>query len=268
MEPYDFTAGRSPLLVSMPHVGTYVPDAIQAQFSEEAMGLPDTDWFVDRLYSFLDELGASVIRANYSRYVIDLNRAPDSAPLYPGADNTELCPTTTFAGDSIYKYRLPLEPEEIDKRRFDVWHPYHAQIKSELAAIKARHGIALLWDAHSIKSRVPRFFDGILPDLNLGTGGGATAEAELIRRVANVARDAEGFDHVVDGRFKGGYITRAYGRPEDGCHAIQLEIGQRCYMSDKPPFGLDQASANKLRPVLRLMLETAISWAESAVEPA
>ena len=267
MEPFDFTAGRTPLLVSMPHVGTHVPDAIASQFSEEAIGLPDTDWFVDRLYNFLHELGASVIRANHSRYVIDLNRAPDSTPLYPGADNTELCPTTTFAGDPIYKYRLPLEPEEIDKRRIEVWYPYHAKIKAELAAIKARHGIALLWDAHSIKSQVARFFEGVLPDLNLGTGGGTTADVELIRRVANVARDAEGFSHVVDGRFKGGYITRAYGQPDQNCHAIQLELGQRSYMSDKPPFGLDQTLAGKLRPVLRLMLETAITWAESAGEP-
>ena len=142
------------------------------------------------------------------------------------------------------------------------------QRKAELAAIKARHGIALLWDAHSIKSHVPRFFEGTLPDLNLGTGGGTTADVELIRRVALVARDAGGFSHVVDGRFKGGYITRAYGRPEEDCHAVQLELGQRTYMSDRPPYGLDRALADGLRPVLRRMLETAIDWAESAVEQA
>ena len=178
MDPYRFTAGTAPLLVSMPHVGTEVPAEQAARMTEAGLSLADTDWHVDRLYDFLGDLGASVIAATQSRYVIDLNRAPDSRPLYPGASNTELCPTSTFGEAPIYREGQGPSPEEIEIRLDTIWRPYHAKIREEIERIKAAHGIAVLWDAHSIRSEVPRFFEGRLPDLNLGTAGGESASAE------------------------------------------------------------------------------------------
>jgi len=263
MDPFRFSPGAAPLLVSMPHVGTHVPEAIAARMTEPALALADTDWHVDRLYNFLGDLGASVIAATHSRYVIDLNRDPEGTPLYPGASETELCPTTSFAQEAIYLKGGAPDAAEVARRRGTVWQPYHDRVRQELAAIKARHGLALLWDAHSIRSRVPRFFEGRLPDLNLGSGGGVTAAPELIERVAETARSAatEGYSHAVDGRFKGGYITRAYGKPEGGTHALQLELSQITYMDENPPYGFREDLAAEVRPVLRRLLETALTWA-------
>ena len=261
MEPYFFLPGRSPLLVSMPHIGTHVPTAVSTAMTDEARALPDTDWYLDRLYNFLNDLGASVLQANYSRYVIDLNRDPDSKPLYPEASNTELCPTTTFAQDQIYKYLLMVEDHEVSRRLIEVWRPYHQKLKAELETIKSRHGIAVLWDAHSIRSEVPRFFDGKLPDFNIGTVDGTSAARDLIVQLKLVAKQAEGFSSVVDGRFKGGYITRTYGDPENGVHAVQLELSQSTYMNEDPPYGMNMDKCALVRPVLRQMLDTALDWA-------
>ena len=180
MEPYRFTPGAAPLLVSMPHVGTHIPDSIAARMTPAALEVPDTDWHVDRLYDFLGELGAASIAATHSRYVIDLNRAPDGAALYPGASNTELCPTARFDNAPIYGAGPDGRPgapsgTEIVGRTERYWRPYHERLDMELAAMRARHGIVVLFDAHSIRSRVPRFFEGRLPDINLGTGGGGGA---------------------------------------------------------------------------------------------
>jgi N-formylglutamate deformylase len=259
MDPYRYRPGRSALLVSIPHAGTQVPPAVAARMTEAARALPDTDWHVDRLYDFLEDLDASVLAATQSRFVIDLNRAPDGAPLYPGASNTELCPTTTF--DELPVYRTGQEPDEaeIETRRTQVWRPYHERLQAELDAIKARHGIALLWDAHSIRSRVPRFFEGRLPDLNFGSGGGVSADPALLGRLAEVARTS-GYTQAVDGRFKGGYITRAYGRPDEGVHAVQLELSQVIYMDEAPPYGFREDLAAGLRPVLRQLLERGLDW--------
>ena len=263
MEPYRFTPGDSPLLVSMPHVGTHVPEAIAAGMTEAALALPDTDWHVDRLYDFLGNLGASVIAATHSRYVIDLNRDPAGKPLYPGASETELCPTTLFDSGPIYRDGRAPDAEEVARRRETVWQPYHDRVSETLEALKAQHGLALLWDAHSIRSAVPRFFEGRLPDLNLGSGSGVTAAPALIERVAEAARSAaaEGYSHAVDGRFKGGYITRAYGNPQSGIHALQLELSQITYMDENPPYGFREDLAVQVRPVLRRLLETALDWA-------
>jgi N-formylglutamate deformylase len=261
MDPYRYRQGRSPLLVSIPHAGTQVPPEIVARMSEAAQALPDTDWHVDRLYDFLGELGASVLAATQSRYVVDLNRAPDGKPLYPGASNTELCPASTFDEQPVYRAGQGPDEAEVEARRARVWRPYHERLQAELEAIRARHGIALLWDAHSIRSRVPRFFEGRLPDLNFGTGGGATADPGLTDRLAGVAAAARGYSHAVNGRFKGGYITRAYGRPAEGVHAIQLELSQIIYMDEAPPYGFREDLAAGIRPVLRLLLENALDWA-------
>ena len=261
MDPYRFTGGTAPLLVSMPHVGTEVPEAQAARMTEAGLGLADTDWHVDRLYDFLGELGASVISATQSRYVIDLNRPADGKPLYPGASNTELRPTTTFDEQPIYRAGEEPDEAEVALRRRFVWRPYHDRLRAELDAIKARHGLAILWDAHSIRSRVPRFFEGRLPDLNLGTGGGVTADPELIARLASRAGADSSYSHVVDGRFKGGAITRSYGDPAAGFHAVQLELSQITYMDEDPPYGFREDLATGIRPMLRGLLEAALEWA-------
>src|SRR3990172_3675636 len=204
MEPFRFTAGSTPLLVSIPHAGTYVPAPIADRFSAAARPLPDTDWHVDRLYDFLGELGAGVIAATPSRFVIDANRAPGDRPLYPGASNTGLCPTTTFDDMPIYQKGMAPDESEIAARRARIWRPYHDRLQAELKALKAKHGVALLWDAHSIRSHVPRFFADRLPDLNFGSAGGTSAAPELLSRLGAGARAAPGYSHVVEGRLKGG----------------------------------------------------------------
>jgi N-formylglutamate deformylase len=264
-EAYEFRGGSAPLLVSMPHSGTFMPSAVQARMTEAALRLPDTDWHIPQLYDFLEEIGASVLQATHSRYFIDLNRSPDGRPLYPGQDNTELCPTTTFDGQPVYKPGQVPPDVEVAERRDLIWQPYHDRLANELAGMRERHGIALLWDAHSIKSEVPRFFDGKLPDLNLGTGDGLAAGESLVDLLLAVARDAEenlGYTHVLNGRFKGGYITRYHGRPRTGIHAVQLELSQATYMDEAHPFTFRKTRAKKIRPVLKGLLQSMLAWAE------
>jgi len=268
--PFTLTRRKSPLLVSMPHCGTHLPPAMKSRLTPAALSLPDTDWHIPELYDFLEGIEASVLTATHSRYYIDLNRDPDSKSLYPGADNTELCPTTTFAQEPVYRSGQAPNAPEIQERREAVWRPYHAALAEELAGLRARHGYALLWDAHSIKSEVPRFFEGRLPDLNLGTGGGTSAHPELLDLLGAVARDAEeslGFTHAVNGRFKGGYITRYHGRPRMGVHAVQLELSQITYMDEAPPYGFREDLAEKIRPVLAGLLQAMLSWAEMEAIP-
>jgi N-formylglutamate deformylase len=260
MDVYEFTPGAAPLLVSMPHVGTHVPPAIAARMTNLALTLPDTDWNIDRLYDFLDEIGAPVIQATHSRYVIDLNRAPDGKPLYPGVSNTELCPTTQFDGGPIYRTGQAPGEAEVAERLQAYWRPYHERLAAELQAIKARHGYALLFDAHSIRSVVPRFFAGRLPDLNLGTGDGASAAPGLAARLIEAAGEAGGYSSVLNGRFKGGYITRRYGRPVERVHAVQLELAEATYMDEDPPYGFRDELAARLRPSLRALLIAMLEW--------
>ncbi len=268
MQPFDFIPGTAPLLVSMPHSGLQVPAELSARMTEAALALPDTDWHIPQLYDFMGDLKASVITATQSRYVIDLNRAPDGRPLYPGASNTELCPTSSFDEQPLYRDGQGPSAAEVAERREAVWQPYHAKIAEELQAIKARHGYALLWDAHSIRSRVPRFFEGRLPDLNLGTGDGTAADAGMIDLLGAVARDAEGigFTHAINGRFKGGYITRHHGNPADGIHAVQLELSQITYMDEEPPYGFQEERAAEIRPVISGLIHAMLAWAELELE--
>jgi N-formylglutamate deformylase len=213
-----------------------------------------------RLYDFAGELGASILRPFYSRYVIDLNRPPDGKPLYPGASNTELCPTRCFDESPIYQRSDEPGSAEIAARKRRYWQPYHNHIASTLAALKARHGIALLFDAHSILSQVPRFFEGKLPDLNLGTAGGKSCKPSLETALRAVLEGASGYTHVVNGRFTGGYITRSYGDPENGVHAVQLEQAQCSYMNESPPYEYREDLAEGVRPTLRALLETMLEW--------
>jgi len=261
---YTLRRGTVPLLVSMPHIGTAIPPALRAAYTPEALKVEDTDWHLQTLYSFLPEMGASVLTPHYSRYVIDLNRPPDDAPMYPGASNTELCPTRFFSGAPLYQPGCEPAPDERARRREAYWQPYHAALAAELARLKALHGFALLWDAHSIRSQIPWLFDGTLPDLNIGTADGASAHEAITASVAQACAALPGITTAVNGRFKGGYITRRYGQPSSDVHAVQLEMCQRLYMEEVPPFAYDAALASRIQPVLRNMLSSALSACRSS----
>jgi len=255
MAPYTFRAGRSPLVVSMPHTGTHIPDVIAQRMTEVALTVPDTDWHMEELYDFLDALGASVLVATHSRYVVDLNRPPDNANLYPGQDTTGLCPVDTFFRQPLYRPGQAPDEVETAERVARYWNPYHAKLAEALAELKARHGRALLWDAHSIFSVVPRFFEGTLPDFNLGTADGRSCASGTGEALLAVAERAPGYRAVLNGRFKGGYITRRYGRPADGVHAFQLELSEATYMDETPPYSFRDDLAARVRPHLRAMVE-------------
>ena len=256
---FDLHIGASPLLISMPHVGTDLPPAIERRLSEAARRLPDTDWHLERLYDFTQAYGASVIRARLSRYVVDLNRPPDDADLYPGRNTTGLCPIGTFANQPVYRPGQEPSSDEIAERVETYWRPYHDQLAAALAGIRDQHGHALLWDAHSIRSRVPFLFEGRLPDLNLGTGGGA-CPPRLAARLEVAAKSVRGYTAVLDGRFTGGHITRHYGAPAVGVVAAQLELAQITYMNERHPFAFSDRKARRLRPVLRTLLDTFAAW--------
>lgn len=257
---YELHRGKGPLLISVPHAGTAVPEDIAARFNSAALPLPDTDWHVDTLYDFAAGIGASMIVANYSRYVIDLNRPMDDRSLYPGQTTTGLIPIDTFDGDPIYQNDIDPDLAEVMARVEAYWKPYHNALAAELERIKAQHGHAVLWDAHSIASEVPRLFDGVLPDFNFGTNSGASCSESLAQRVFETAQGFEDYTSVINGRFKGGFITRNYGRPADGFHAIQLELSQATYMDERPPWPFRIDLANHVRPNIRTLLECCLDW--------
>ena len=265
MDLYNLTVGGSPLLISIPHSGLFVPEEIKARFSALASPLPDTDWHIDRLYDFTQELGATIIKANYSRYVIDLNRPPDDATLYPGQLKVGLCPAELFNGGSIYKDGTVPDQEEINSRREKYWQPYHVEIAAHLQRIKDKHGYALLYDAHSIPSVMPRLFEGKLPDLNLGTNNGAACAPE-ISGIAFAAAKNSKFSSILNGRFIGGYITRHYGNPGNDIHALQMELTQLNYMDEKT-LAYNEKRAAELRPVLGSVLSAFLDGAKSVYSP-
>ena len=255
---FTLQAGTAPLLVSMPHIGTEIPMELQSSYVPRALDVEDTDWHLAQLYDFLPSIGASVLQPKISRYVIDLNRPPDDAPMYPGAANTELCPTHFFTGDALYKPDQEPSKQEIQRRKIAYWQPYHDALAAELARIKALHGFALLWDAHSIRSQIPWLFEGKLPDLNIGTASGAAAHASISDAAAAAAPPVSGFTQVINGRFKGGYITRHYGQPAQHIHAIQLEKCQSLYMQEIPPFAYDAALGLQIQPTLQRMMQSSL----------
>jgi N-formylglutamate deformylase len=257
---FRFKAGKVPLLVSMPHVGTDIPDDIAARLAPCALAKADTDWHLAQLYGFVEELGGSTLAARWSRYVIDLNRPPEDNNLYPGLDTTGLCPVDTFGREALYLPGMAPSNEEVERRLARYWRPYHEQLRSELDRLLAEHGRVVLWDAHSIASQVPRFFEGRLPDLNFGTAEGRSCAPGLEQAVLKVARDQDKFSIAVNGRFKGGHITRFYGRPDQHVHAIQLEMCQCLYMDEAPPFAYRPDNAAQVAPLLRRMLESALEW--------
>ena len=255
---YRLQRGTAPLLLSIPHMGTEIPAGLRGDYVPRAREVEDADWHLDRLYAFAGELGASVLQPTLSRYVIDLNRPPDDTPMYPGASNTELCPSRFFTGDALYRDGFVLAPEEKARRRASAWQPYHQALQEELARIKAQHGHALLWDAHSIRAEIPWLFEGRLPDLNIGTADGRSADTSIAQAVVAAAARHPGFTHVLNGRFKGGYITRQYGRPAENVHAVQLEMCQHLYMREAPPWNYEPGQAARVQPVVRAMVEAAL----------
>ena len=259
--PFRFRQGTRPLLISMPHVGTHVPPALAARLSDEGQRVPDTDWHLERLYDFADALGASVLVATHSRYVIDLNRPPDGASLYPGQSVTGLCPVDLFDDQPLYRDPADVPGQaEMAERREAIWQPYHTQLAQELARIKAQHGAAALWDAHSIRSVLPRFFEGRLTDLNLGTANGASCSPLLAEQLLAIGQSAPGYTAVLNGRFKGGHITRQYGHPAQGIHAVQLEMTQCSYMQESWPFDYLPEVAAGVQPTVRRMLEAVLAF--------
>jgi N-formylglutamate deformylase len=257
---FQLTRGDTPLVVSLPHCGEHIPESLRAAFVPRALSVEDTDWHLQRLYAFARELGASMLVPRASRYVVDLNRPPDDTPMYPGANNTELCPTRFFTGDPLYLEGRAPTKEEIAARREAWWRPYHDALRGELDRVKAAHGHAVLFDGHSIKARLPWLFEGELPALNLGTASGASCAPSLRTALAGVLAGQQRYGHVVDGRFKGGYITRHYGRPAENVHAVQLEMIWDCYMDEDAPWGWREDRAAEVTPVLRELLRTMRDW--------
>ncbi len=259
-EVFVLSPGTIPLLVSLPHVGTHLPEEQKPRYVERALALEDTDWHLERLYDSVPGLGASLIVPKYSRYLIDLNRPPDNAPMYAGANNTELCPTHFFTGDPLYRDSMEPDADEINRRREQYWQPYHNAVTGELQRLKNQFGYALLFDGHSIRVELPWLFPGRLPDLNLGTADGRSCALSLRTLVAGRLKAQSDYSHVVDGRFKGGYITRHYGRPAESIHAVQMEMCQRLYMNESPPFDYRPDLAAKVQPLLTSILKNMLTW--------
>ena len=263
--------GDAPLVLSVPHAGTRLPGEIESRLVSPWLARKDTDWYVDRLYSFAGELGATVIRTLVSRTVIDVNRDPEGRSLYPGQATTELCPTTTFDGERLYREGGEPDAREIATRRDRYYAPYHAAISAEIGRLRDSHGTVVLFDAHSIRSVVPRLFDGTLPVFNIGTNSGRSCAPELARSLREIC-DSSGLPTVVDGRFKGGYITRHYGQPDSGVHAVQLELAMRGYLDEPttelregrwpPPY--EEAGAAALTRTLRRVVEVCAGFARRA----
>ena len=259
--PYRFRQGRVPLVVSMPHSGTWIPPSLSRDMTDAALLRADTDWHLPRLCDFAVAMGASVIAATHSRYVVDLNRPPDDVNLYPGKDTTSLCPIDTFGKQPVYRAGRTPTPEAIRKRVDRYWVPYHRRLAGELERVRSEHGVVVLWHAHSIVSVAPRFFEGTLTDFNLGTGGGSSCDASLAGRLHAALRGHGGFSAVLNGRFKGGHITRHYGRPDGSVHAVQMEMAQATYMDERSPFTYREDLATRVRPVLQEQLQVALGWA-------
>jgi len=257
---FKLKRGNSQLLVSMPHVGTQLPGWLIPRLSEQALTLPDTDWYLEELYDFLQDIDVTVISANYSRYVVDLNRSADDISLYPGSDVTGLCPIDTFSGKLIYEHETYLDATEIKSRLNRFWFPYHRALACEISRIKAIHGNVIVWEAHSIRSEVPRFFDGELPQLNIGTADGTSCQQDLIEKIVDVIKANGDYSWVANGRFKGGFITRNYTQPSQGINTMQLEIAMRSYMdesSSSPKFDNDKAKS--LRVLLKAMMQSLLN---------
>lgn len=260
----------SPLIVSVPHTGLEIPPDIESGLVSRWLARKDADWWVDRLYDFVPGLGATVVRTTISRTVIDVNRDPSGRSLYPGQNTTELCPATTFDGEPLYREGGQPGAAGIARRHADFFEPYHLALRAEIERLREAHRKVVVFEAHSIRSRIPRLFEGELPHFNIGTNSGMSCDLALSSAVAKRCAASQ-FEHVINGRFKGGYTTRHYGEPARGVHAIQLELAMRAYL-DEPaspspenwPPDYDVARAGPLRAVLKRILETCLEFASQA----
>jgi N-formylglutamate deformylase len=263
---FTLRQGRTPLIISMPHVGTLIPEDQRERYAPRALQVEDTDWHLEPLYAPIAEaLGASLIVPRYSRYLIDLNRPPEDTPMYPGASNTELCPTRFFSGEPLYREGQAPDAVEKQRRLQQYWLPYHRALTAEMNRLKNLYGHALLFDAHSIRSELPWLFEGRLPDLNLGTVDGRSCDAAITARLGEILAAQGDYTQVVNGRFKGGFITRHYGQPAQGWHAVQLEMCWRCYLQQEgAPWAFDEARAAAIRPLLMQLLQAMLAWKPAA----
>jgi formiminoglutamase len=259
MSGIEVILGDSPVVLGLPHTGTDIPDDCLVRLNDTGRARADTDWHIDRLYAGLLQNVTSV-RTPVHRYVIDVNRAPSGESLYPGQNTTGLCPLTDFDGVPIYLPGQEPDVAETDRRQIAYHAPYHAALAAQLDRVKAIHGFAVLYDCHSIRSRIPYLFDGTLPDFNIGTNSGVSCATGMEAAVRRICDGAEGYDTVVNGRFKGGWTTRHYGQPQLGVHAIQMELAQSTYMHEAPPWNYDQSRAERVRRYLKSVLETLSDW--------
>lgn len=248
--------GDAPLILSVPHAGIRMPDAVSSALVDPAAALADTDWHVEKLYSFARDLGATLVSTAMSRIVVDVNRDPSGASLYPGQATTGLCPTTSFDGTPLYRAGQEPDAAAVAARRASFFDPYHSALDAEIARLRGLHGTVVVYDAHSIASRVPRLFDGELPAFNIGTNGGSACDAALTERIASLCPEPR----VVNGRFRGGWITRRIGNPAAGVHAVQMELAQRVYL-DEPSTEWNETHAAEARVTLRKVLEACIDFA-------
>jgi N-formylglutamate deformylase len=254
MRPFEVTQGTSPVILGFPHTGTHVPPDIWGRLNDNGKLLADTDWHIHRLYEgLLPEV--TTVRATFHRYVIDANRDPSGSSLYPGQNTTGLVPQTDFDGKSIWlDGNGPTESDTANRLR-DFHAPYHEALAAEIERVKAIHGVAVLYDCHSIRSHIPFLFEGKLPDFNIGTDLGRTCAPEIEEACVGVAGNAAEFSAVLNGRFRGGWTTRHYGRPQNGVHAIQMELAQSTHLqAERPPFAYDASKAERLRAPLKDIL--------------
>ncbi len=266
------TPGAAPLIVSLPHTGTVLPPEVEARVVSPWLARKDADWWIDRLYAFAADLDATIVHTAISRTAIDVNRDPSGVSLYPGRNTTGLCPTETFDGEPLYAEGDAPTVRDLAERRRRYFAPYHAALDAQITRLMGRHPRIVLYDCHSIRSVVPRLFEGQLPQFNIGTNDGASCDWTLTRAVERVC-DRAAMSRVTNGRFKGGYITRHYGRPEAGLHALQMELACRGYM-DEPaevheanwPSPYVEARAARLRSTLTGVLEGIVSWAVEGPE--
>jgi N-formylglutamate deformylase len=261
MNLVDVISGDSPVVLGMPHTGTYVPDGVYSKLNANGQKLADTDWHIDKLYDGLLE-GATIVRANFHRYVIDANRDPSGKSLYPGQNTTSFCPLTDFDGEAIYLNGQQPNESDIAQRIVEFHAPYHAALAAELEKAREKFGVAILYDCHSIRSDIPFLFDGRLPDFNIGTNEGQTCAPEIEQFTHDICKGADDYTSVLNGRFKGGWTTRHYGHPEIGVHAIQMELTQCQYLeSEQLPFNYSPEKAVVLRVHLKNILNSLSNWA-------
>jgi len=265
----DVARGRAPLILSIPHAGTEIPESHQPALRSLWLARKDTDWWLPQLYGFAEDLGATIIRTHISRTIIDMNRDPSGVSLYPGQATTGLCPTLSFDGEPLYHVGMEPDEAEIAARRDAYFQPYHAAISAEITRLRQTHKTVILYDCHSIRSEISRLFPGTLPNFNIGTNDGKACSPVLTKKVADICAVAKNYTHVVNGRFKGGWITRHYGNPAGGVHAVQMELACRGYMAEPVspdehnwPSHYDENDAAPIRSILKTILKTAIEFAE------